>query len=170
LPPRCWAWALSAILSYTQAQHEAEELMDGHLAQSARLLLALVRDNESHLEDLAARLATVRSQERHRYESPLEFQVGRADGSLLLRSAHAPAKSLSAAPGYDDMTHDGHPWRVLTIASTSGDYRVQVAQSIDLRDHTALEVARQTVLPIALISPAAFAALLLGAARVEAAR
>jgi two-component system sensor histidine kinase QseC len=146
-------WGLNAILSYTQARHEAEELMDGHLAQAARLLLALVRDNESHLEDLAARLATVRSQERHRYESPLEFQVGRADGSLLLRSAHAPAKSLAAAPGYDDMTHAGHPWRVLTIASTSGDYRVQVAQSIDLRDHTALEVARRTVLPIALISP-----------------
>jgi two-component system sensor histidine kinase QseC len=146
-------WGLNAILSYTQARHEAEELMDGHLAQAARLLLALVRDNESHLEDLAARLATVRSQERHRYESPLEFQVGRADGSLLLRSAQAPAKSLAAAPGYDDLTHAGHPWRVLTIASTSGDYRVQVAQSIDLRDHTALEVARRTVLPIALISP-----------------
>jgi two-component system sensor histidine kinase QseC len=147
-------WGLNAILSYTQARHEAEELMDGHLAQAARLLLALVRDNESHLEDLAARLASVRSQEKHRYESPLEFQVGRADGTLLLRSAHAPAKSLAAAPGYDDVSHAGHPWRVLTIASTTGDYRVQVAQSIDLRDHTALEVARQTVLPIALISPA----------------
>ena len=45
--------ALSGALSYQQAQHEAEELMDGHLAQSARLLLALVRDNESHLADLA---------------------------------------------------------------------------------------------------------------------
>ncbi|HOG03869.1 MAG TPA: sensor histidine kinase N-terminal domain-containing protein [Accumulibacter sp.] len=76
-------WGLNAILSYTQARHEAEELMDGHLAQAARLLLALVRDNESHLEDLATRLASVRSQEKHRYESPLEFQVGRADGSLL---------------------------------------------------------------------------------------
>jgi two-component system sensor histidine kinase QseC len=60
--------------------------MDGHLAQSARLLLALVRDNESHLADLAMRLATVRSDQANLYEPPLEFQIGRADGSLLLRS------------------------------------------------------------------------------------
>ncbi|EXI91907.1 MAG: hypothetical protein AW12_00993 [Candidatus Accumulibacter sp. BA-94] len=59
--------ALTATMSYWQAQHEAEELMDGHLAQSARLLLALVRDNEAHLGDLATRLATVRSNEENLY-------------------------------------------------------------------------------------------------------
>ena len=49
--------ALNGVVSYRQAQHEAEELMDGHLAQSARLLLALVRDNEGRLPELATRLA-----------------------------------------------------------------------------------------------------------------
>ncbi len=146
-------WGLIAILSYGQARHEAEELMDGHLAQSARLLLALIRDNESHLADLATRLALARSSEDRPYESPLEFQIGRADGSLLLRSEYAPASSLAAAPGYENIAHHGHPWRVLTIAAPSDDYRVQVAQSIDLRDRAALEVASKTVLPIALISP-----------------
>jgi hypothetical protein len=91
--------ALSGLMSYWQAQHEAEELMDGHLAQSARLLLALVRDNESHLADLAMRLATVRSNQTNLYEPPLEFQIGRADGSLLLRSDDAPLSPLSAAAG-----------------------------------------------------------------------
>jgi len=146
-------WGLVAILSYAQARHEAEELMDGHLAQSARLLLALVRDNESHLADLATRLTLARSGEDRPYESPLEFQIGRANGSLLLRSEQAPANSLAAAPGYENITRNGHPWRVLTIAAPADDYRVQVAQSIDVRDRAALEVASQTVLPIALISP-----------------
>ncbi|MCM8623612.1 MAG: sensor histidine kinase N-terminal domain-containing protein [Candidatus Accumulibacter sp.] len=146
-------WGLVAILSYDKARHEAEELMDGHLAHSARLLLALVRDNESLLADLATRLALARSGEDRPYESPLEFQIGRADGSLLLRSEQAPASSLAASPGYENITHHGHPWRVLTIAAPADDYRVQVAQSIDVRDRAALEVASQTVLPIALISP-----------------
>lgn len=146
-------WGLVAILSYAQARHEAEELMDGHLAQSARLLLALVRDNESHLADLATRLTLARSGEDRPYESPLEFQIGRANGSLLLRSEQAPASSLAAAPGYENITRNGHSWRVLTIAAPADDYRVQVAQSIDVRDRAALEVASQTVLPIALISP-----------------
>jgi two-component system sensor histidine kinase QseC len=145
--------ALSGLMSYWQAQHEAEELMDGHLAQSARLLLALVRDNENHLADLATRLATVRSNEDNLYEPPLEFQIGRADGSLLLRSEHAPAAPLSAAPGYSIIEHDGQPWRMLNLEASSGDYRVQVGQAIELRDRAALEVAGQTVFPIALISP-----------------
>lgn len=145
--------ALSGALSYRQAQHEAEELMDGHLAQSARLLLALVRDNESHLVDLAARLATVRSDRTRLYEPPLEFQIGRADGSLLLRSEHAPGTPLSAATGYSIVEHNGHPWRVLNMQARSGGYRVQVGQSITLRDSAALEVAGQSVLPIAAISP-----------------
>ena len=88
------SFTLSGVLTYREAQHEAEEMMDGHLAQSARLLLALVRDNESHLSDLATRLATVRSDQRNLYEPPLEFQIGRADGSLLLRSERAPRASL----------------------------------------------------------------------------
>ncbi|MEF8700993.1 MAG: ATP-binding protein [Candidatus Accumulibacter sp. UW26] len=145
--------ALSGLMSYWQAQHEAEELMDGHLAQSARLLLALVRDNESHLADLAMRLATVRNNQANLYEPPLEFQIGRADGSLLLRSDDAPLIPLSAAAGYSIIEHDGQPWRMLNLAASAGDYRVQVGHALELRDQAALEVAGQTVLPIALISP-----------------
>ncbi|QKS31279.1 MAG: Sensor protein QseC [Accumulibacter sp.] len=145
--------ALTATMSYWQAQHEAEELMDGHLAQSARLLLALVRDNEEHLGDLATRLATVRSSEENLYEPQLEFQIGGVDGALLLRSEHAPPVDLSAPPGYTVIEHDGQPWRILNLVANSGDYRVQVGQSIVLRDRAALEVAVQSVLPIVLMSP-----------------
>ncbi|TXG78372.1 MAG: two-component sensor histidine kinase [Rhodocyclaceae bacterium] len=145
--------AFTGMLSYWQAQHEAEELMDGHLAQSARLLLALVSDNESHLADLAQRLSTARSDQSNLYEPPLEFQIGRADGSLLLRSEQAPSTPLSMTAGYTDVEHDGDAWRMLNMASSSGDYRVQVWQSMTLRDRAALEVAGQAVLPIALMSP-----------------
>lgn len=148
--------AISGVLSYGQAQHEAEEMMDGHLAQSARLLLALVSDNEAHLAELAKRLATVSNEHGSAYEPPLEFQIGRADGSLLLRSAHAPDAPLSGTPGYSVIEHDGLPWRMLTLAASAAersDYRVQVGQSIALRDRAALEVAGQAVLPTALISP-----------------
>ncbi|WP_300453960.1 ATP-binding protein [Accumulibacter sp.] len=145
--------ALSGLLSYRQAQHEAAELIDGHLAQSARLLLALVRDNEDHLADLAARLANVRSDGVNVYEPPLDFQVGRADGTLLLRSADAPNTPLPLRTGYSEVEHDGRPWRMLNLLAPSGDYRVQVSLAVALRDRAALEVAGQSVLPIALISP-----------------
>lgn len=145
--------AVSGLMSYWQAEHEAEELMDGHLAQSARLLLALLRDNESHLAELATRLAMARGEETHHYESPIEFQIGRADGSLVLRSEHAPTTPLAAAPGYANVDYLGQRWRVLTLAEESDDYRIQVAQTIDVRHRVALEVASQAVLPLGLISP-----------------
>lgn len=146
-------WALTGIFSYTQAQHEAEELMDGNLAQSARLLLALVRDNEDHLGDLAARLATVRGGENNIYEPPLEFQIGRGDGTILLRSNNAPELPMLGIAGYSDIERENASWRVLNVVASDENYRVQVAQSIDVRDQVALEVASRTAFPIGVVAP-----------------
>lgn len=145
-------WLLTGWFSYTQGQHEAEELMDGNLAQTARLLLAITHDNERGLAELAPRLATVRGAEDV-YEPPLEFQIGRADGHVLARSPEAPEFPILGAPGYHDISRDDEAWRVLNTVSDDGRYRVQVAQSIALRDRAALEVAAQTVLPLVLILP-----------------
>ena len=147
------AWLLAGVFGYTEAQHESEELMDGHLAQSARLLLALVRNNEEHLGDLATRLATVRGTEQNIYEPPLEFQIGRGDGTILLRSTNAPMLPVLGIAGYSDIERESEAWRVLNMVSADGEYRVQVAQSIDLRDRAALEVAGRTLLPVVFLLP-----------------
>lgn len=147
------AWSLTGVFSYQKAQHEAEELMDGHLAQSARLLLALVRDNEDHLGDLASRLATVRGAHDNIYEPPLEFQIGRSDGTVLLRSTDAPALPVLGVAGHSDIERESESWRVLNMPSADGKYRIQVAQSIALRDQAALEVAGQTVFPVFVVLP-----------------
>jgi two-component system, OmpR family, sensor histidine kinase QseC len=146
-------WTLTGVLSYTQARHEAEELMDGHLALSARLLLALVRDNEDHLADLDERLDQVNTGERDVYEPPLEFQIGSGDGNILLRSDDAPKIPMLGAPGYTEIERDGQTWRLLNLVAPGGDYRIQVAQSMALRERAALEVASQTIWPIGLILP-----------------
>lgn len=146
-------WILTGWFSYQQAEHEAEELMDGSLAQTGRLLLAIVENNESQLVPLAARLATVRGAEDNVYEPPLEFQIGHGDGTVLARSDNAPVLPILGAPGYSDIVRETGSWRMLNVASADGRYRVQVSQSIALRDIAALEVAERTVLPLALIAP-----------------
>jgi two-component system sensor histidine kinase QseC len=147
------AWSLTGVFSYQKAQHEAEELMDGHLAQTARLLLALVRDNEDHLSDLASRLATVRGTRENIYEPPLEFQIGRGDGTVLLRSTDAPSLPVLGIAGHSDIERETESWRVLNMVSADGNYRVQVAQSITLRDQAALEIAWQTAYPVVIVLP-----------------
>lgn len=146
-------WLLTGLLSYNRAQHEAEELMDGALAQTGHLLMAILHDNEDDLHELAARLATVRGAADNIYEPPLEFQIGRGDGTILARSEAAPRLPVLGVAGYSDIHRKDGAWRVLNVVSGDGRFRVQVAQSIALRDRAALEVAAQTVLPVALLSP-----------------
>jgi len=145
-------WLLTGWFSYTKAQHEAEELMDGSLAQTARLLLAISHDNEDDLGELAPRLATVRGADNV-YEPPLEFQIGYGDGTILARSPDAPEFPILGVVGYNDIVRHQAAWRVLNSVSDDGRYRVQVAQAIGLRDRAALEVATQTILPLLTITP-----------------
>lgn len=146
-------WLMTGWFSYSKAQHEAEELMDGSLAQTARLLLAIVHDNEASLPDIVARLDTVRGTDADVYEPPLEFQIGLGDGTILARSPDAPELPILGVADYSDIIRHDAAWRVLNRVSADGRYRVQVAQAIGLRDQAALEVAVQTVLPLILIVP-----------------
>lgn len=147
-------WVLAGWFSYEQAQHEAEELMDGSLAQSSRLLLALLEEeNASHLNVLAERLATASADSSDVYQPPLEFQVGRSDGTVFVRSANAPDVPVLGLLGYSDIERDGGGWRVLNAESEDGRFRVQVSHAIAVRDRASLEVASQTVFPLALIVP-----------------
>ena len=147
-------WLLTGWLSYSRAQHEAEELMDGHLSQTGHLLLAIVQDNEAQVETLAGPLATVRGSPANIYEPPLEFQIGTEDGRILGRSPDAPRLPITGMPGYSEILRGEESWRILNLVSDDGRHRVQVSQSIGLRDRAALEVATQVVLPLALVLPA----------------
>lgn len=146
-------WLVTGWVSYSNARHEAEELMDGSLAQTGHLLLAIMQDNEAQFADLVSRLATVRGARDNIYEPPLEFQVGRGDGTVLARSIDAPELPILGVIGYSEIIRHDEAWRLLNLVSQDGRYRIQVSQDISLRDRAALEVAGQTVLPLLIIVP-----------------
>ena len=73
-------WSVVGVIAYREARHEAEELLDAHLAQSATLLFAFLGDEA---DDIGERLP------RHRYDKKVAFQVW--DGErLLTRSPGRP--------------------------------------------------------------------------------
>ena len=146
-------WVLTGWLSYVLARHEAKELMDGSLAQTGHLLLAVMHDNEARLGELASRMTITAGEAQDVYEPPLEFQLGLADGQILARSLDAPELPILGLIGYSDIIRHAESWRVLNVESEDGRFRVQVSQPISLRDRAALEVAGQTVLPLVIIVP-----------------
>ena len=100
---------ITLFLSYRDATHEVQELFDANLAQSARVLHALVTpelltgDNKQ-LQDLLLSFPEFPSDEMlkyddeahalgHEYERKLAFQVWNKDKTLLLHSRSAPTAS-----------------------------------------------------------------------------
>lgn len=154
LPATILIWLVAGVVSYKKASHEAEELLEGQLAQSAKLLMAQVRhEKNDNGKKIRALVEGVVGGERHPYEQALEFQIWGRDGALWLRSGNAPAEPLSSQPGYRDILHHGQPWRMLAIWAPGGEFQVQVAQSLADRERVALEVATQVGLPIVLALP-----------------
>lgn len=148
-------WVLAAVLSYRQASHEVQELLDGQMIKTARLLLVQTRSGVQDIASLSESMAALRGLgglSTRRKEMPQEFQIRRADDSLLSRSRHAPP-TAPATLGFTDIRHSGEAWRSLTLATDDGAYRVQVAQSSRLRNREALEMATKTVLPLGLLFP-----------------
>jgi two-component system sensor histidine kinase QseC len=146
-------WIAAAWFNYSVAQDEAEELIDGNLTQVARLLLAAARNNESRLGDLSAQVTALRGTIDNAYDPPLEFQVGRGDGTVLARTENAPPVPILGAAGFSDILRKDGSWRVLNAVSADEKYRVQVAYSIAMRDKAAFELSLAAVLPLVLISP-----------------
>ena len=117
------AWAATTLLTYHHAHHELDELLDAHLARSARLLLAQEGDE---LEEI--RIGE--SADAGPYGQEVVLQVWREGRVLALRSAGAPDARLSSVEtGFSDATVAGRHWRVFSGWDVERQVLVQVART-----------------------------------------
>ena len=77
-------WMVTAAMTWFDARHELDELLDSHLAQAAALLVAQQSHEATEGDD------EIDSPTLHRYAPKVAFQVFH-EGRLALRSANAPA-------------------------------------------------------------------------------
>jgi two-component system sensor histidine kinase QseC len=150
---------LAAVLSYRQARHEVQELMDGQMSGTATLMLAQAQQRTELLDKLPALMAAQRGLWTERNQIPLEYQIGKPDGTVIVHSAQGPTTPLGSALGFATVYYENQPWRSLILETADHAYRIQVAQSIPKRDKEALEIARKTVLPLGIIFPLLLAAI-----------
>jgi two-component system sensor histidine kinase QseC len=82
------AWTATTALAYIHSHHELDAILDAHLAQSARLLIAQSGHEleEIDFEDLG---------EPSPYDQVVAFQVWDHGRELVLRSPDAPDKPFS---------------------------------------------------------------------------
>lgn len=144
-------WLVAAALTWLDARHELDELLDGHLAQAAAMLVAQQAGEpaeDSHGVDAAA---------LHPYAPRVAFQVFHQN-RLALRSFNAPASPMIAAgpqfrSGFASVRIDGAAWRVFAAYGAERDIQVYVGEQAGSRDAILRAVLRSTLWPLAVALP-----------------
>jgi two-component system sensor histidine kinase QseC len=140
-------WIITSVIGYVNARHEAHEILDGHLAQTAALLIA---QPAGELEEID----TEHTPALHRYSLKVAFQVWGHGTRLGLHSANAPDAPLSSVrEGFSDATHAGRAWRVFSAWDAKGETLVQVAERQDARDEISGALARGLAASLLLALP-----------------
>ncbi|MGI9152165.1 MAG: ATP-binding protein [Limnohabitans sp.] len=143
-----FAWIGTAAFVGYEAQHEIDELLDAHLAQSAALLV--VQQNATPEEDEPLLDAPT----LHKYAHRVAYQVFEED-RLVMHSpnvAHQPMAKHTE--GFETITlADGKSWRVFAARGRSHEVQIYVAERVDSRDEILSAVLRGFLPPLTIALP-----------------
>ncbi len=143
---------LIASLTWLDASHEIDEILDSHLTQAASLLVVQeaneVGENDQQIDAPIL----------HRYAQKTLFQVFH-EGRLSLRSANAPATPIQAidqhfTAGFSTIQIGPDAWRVFATDGAENDIKVFVAEKIETRSSILQAVFRSMLVPLGLALPA----------------
>ncbi len=140
-------WVLAAGVTWYDARHELDELLDGHLAQAAALLIVQQAAGED--DDGVADAPSL-----HRYAPRVAFQVFH-EGQLVMRSASTQATPMSpVSAGFATVSlADGQDWRVFGATGAHNDVQVYVGEQIDARNEVLRAVLRSVLWPLLVALP-----------------
>ena len=136
----CVVWLVAALMTWIDARHELDELLDSHLAQAAALLV--VQQTRAEDDDVADVPML------HKYAPKVAFQVFH-EGQLVMRSPNVDPKPLATINvGFSTVQRDdGSTWRVFATRGAADDIQVYVAEQDDSRSAILQAVLRSVLLP-----------------------
>lgn len=143
-------WLAAVAWTWFDVRHELDELLDGHLAQAAALLVVQqARDIDDD--------GTVDAPSLHKYAPKVAFQVFH-EGRLALRSTNAPGQPLVAMgekfrSGFRTVMIDGTAWRVFATRGAERDVQVYVGEQVESRLAILWAVMRGTLWPVVVALP-----------------
>lgn len=140
-------WLGTVLLTWFDVQHELDELLDGHLAQAAALLV--MQQAGGHDRDSVNDAPSL-----HKYAPKVMFQVFH-EGRLVLRSANANSTPISTqADGFSTVRlGDANLWRVFATRGSESDVQVYVGEQTESRDSILWAVLQGILLPLVLSLP-----------------
>lgn len=142
-------WIATCALAWIDARHELDELLDGHLAQAAALLV--VQQGGEMDEHRELRTPTL-----HRYAPKVAFQIFHG-GRVVLASQNAPHDAMldprTFREGFRTVAIDGADWRVFAARAAERDVQVYVSEQVASRDSILLAVLHGAFWPMLAALP-----------------
>ena len=143
---------VAVTISYRSALHEADELLDAQMAQTAQTLLALTARRAAEESTEGETIVSDTGAPRHKYQPKLMFQLWHRDAngaSLMLRSPNAPAEMLPGGreAGFVTDNWEGRRWRFYSQAEPAQSVLAIVGQDFAIREELAVETARHGLVP-----------------------
>lgn len=140
-------WAVVLVLTWHATEHELNELLDAHLAQTAAVLVSQANDDQDDDFTTAAVL--------HKYQPRVAFQIWH-ENELVFRSSEAPTQPLApiGESGISDQQQDQRAWRVFATPGRENDVWVMVAELQSARLDILNAGLHSAVVPMLLALPA----------------
>ena len=139
-------WLGAAMLTWMDVREELDDLLDGHLAQAAAMLVV----QQVHTEDDDVANAP----SLHKYATLVAFQVFH-EGQLVMRSANAGLLPMSPkAQGFATVRlSDGESWRVFAARGMARDVQVYVGEQTHSRNEILWAILNSALLPLLFALP-----------------
>jgi two-component system sensor histidine kinase QseC len=139
-------WLGAAMLTWIDVREELDDLLDGHLAQAAAMLVV----QQVHTEDDDVANAP----SLHKYATLVAFQVFH-EGQLVMRSANAGLLPMSPkAQGFATVRlSDGESWRVFAARGMARDVQVYVGEQTHSRNEILWAILNSALLPLLFALP-----------------
>lgn len=140
-------WLGAALMTWRDARHELDELLDGHLTQAAALLVVQQTgelEEEEHVDVPSL----------HKYAPGVAFQVFH-EGRLVLHSAQAGVKPMAQiGNGFATVRlEDGTEWRVFAARGAERDVQIYVGEQTASRRAILRAVLRSVLWPLVIALP-----------------
>lgn len=146
-------WLGAAVMTWVDARHELDELLDGHLAQAAALLVVQQTqsdtDDDHNDDDGVADAPTL-----HKYAPKVAFQVFH-EGQLVMRSSNVGLTPMSPlSSGFATVRlADQAEWRVFATRGAESDVQVFVGEQTASRSAILWAVLSGLLLPLMFALP-----------------
>lgn len=144
-------WLGIFVLVNRDATHELEEIYDASLAQNARVLFGLLKQEILEGEVEMIRKIELDRHFQHAYELNIAFSA--VLDRLIIQSKDAPDFLTNLPEGFSDYRFDGEKWRVFTLRDSQTGLVVYTAQKLEAREELVSYLIKDTLSVIVLIIP-----------------